>query len=137
MPNCPKCGSRVSEGMNFCANCGAALKPLPPAPPAVQAPAPAPAPAPSRPEKYEKQEKGEKREKAEKTEKHEKREFGYVGPIIGGIILIVLGLFFYLMITINVPPHMAWSYFFIVIGIAIILVAVFAAATAARRHPPT
>jgi len=138
MPTCPKCGAKVSEAMNFCANCGAALKPSPP--PTVQAPAPptpAPAPAPSRPEKYEKREKEEKHEKTEKTEKYEKREFGYAGPLIAGTVLIALGLFFYTIMTMRVDPRQAWAYFFIVIGIVIILAAVFAVAMATRRHPPT
>jgi len=141
MPNCPKCGAKTSEAMNFCANCGASLKPSPPvaqvaAPAAAPAPAP-PLPQPSRPEKYEKQEKAEKREKAEKTEKHEKREYGYTAPIIGGIILIALGLFFYLTTIIQINPQLAWAYFLIIIGIAVISITIYLAATAARRHPPT
>ncbi len=135
MPNCPKCGAKVTEAMNFCANCGANLKPTPP--PLEAAAPPAPAPPPPRPEKQEKREKGEKREKAEKTEKYEKRQYGYVGPIIGGIIFIALGLFFYLMMTFNVDPRLILPYFLIVIGIAIVLAVIFGAAMAARRHPPT
>jgi len=40
--------------------------------------------------------KTEKREKSEKAEKHEKREYGYIGPLIGGLILIAVGLMAYL-----------------------------------------
>jgi hypothetical protein len=137
MPKCPKCGVEVTEEMNFCANCGAALIPLPPP---AQVAAPAPTPQPSRPEKsekdekHEKGEKGEKREKTEKGEKYEKRQGGYLGSIIGGIILIVVGVLIYLSITRVVISEWIWAAFFIVIGIIVI---VYAAAVATRRNPPT
>jgi len=138
MPNCPKCGAKVTEAMNFCANCGANLKPTPPlVETTAPAPTPAPAPLPSRQEKYEKHEKEEKHEKGEKTEKYEKRQYGPIGPIIGGIILIALGVFFYLMMTMRVPTSHIWAYFLVIIGIAIILSVIIGAATATRRHPPT
>jgi len=78
MPYCPKCGAEVSEGMNFCSKCGATLGPLPPR------------------VRREKEEKHEKREKSEKAEKHEKREYSYIGPLIGGLILIAVGLMAYI-----------------------------------------
>jgi len=138
MPNCQKCGTKVTEAMNFCANCGTNLKPTPqPVQAATPSPPPAPAPMPAWQEKHEKHEKEEKHEKTEKTEKHEKRQYGPIGPIIGGIILIVLGVFFYLMMTMQIDPRMAWALFFIVIGIAIILAVIFGAGMASRRHPPT
>jgi len=139
MPNCPKCGAKVTEEMNFCANCGAALIPSPP-PAQVAAPAPVPQPSRARPEKSEKNEKrekgekGETREKTEKGEKYEKRQGSYLGSIIGGIILIILGVLIYLSITGVVIGGWMWAAFFIVIGIIVI---VYALAVATRRNPPT
>ena len=135
MPNCQKCGAKVTEAMNFCANCGTNLKPSPP-PVQVAEPVPTPAPPPPR-VKYEKHEKQEKSEKGEKTEKHEKRQYGPIGPIIGGVILIALGLFFYLMMTMNFPTHFTWAYFLMFVGIAIILSVIIGAMMASRRNPTT
>ncbi|MCP8310713.1 MAG: zinc ribbon domain-containing protein [Candidatus Methylarchaceae archaeon HK02M1] len=118
MPYCPKCGTEVREEMTFCPKCGAPLK----APPAGY-----------RPEKYEKREKEEKeeREKREKTEKYEKREFGVVGPIIGGLILIFLGLIFYFQIIGFARIEILGALFFFILGIIIIIGAVYAM----KRHP--
>jgi len=138
MPNCSECGTKITEAMSFCPNCGTNLKPSPP-PVEVAAAAPAPAPLPPRvrSEKQEKREKEEKHEKGEKTEKHEKQQYGPIGPIIGGVILIVLGLFFYLMMTMTIPTQFTWAYFLIIVGIAIILLVIIGAVMASRRHPPT
>lgn len=128
MPYCPKCGAKVDEEMAFCPKCGAALK--------VEHPtAEATPPTPSRAEKAEKQEKEEKREKEEKAEKYEKREFGVTGPLIGGLILIFLGLIFYLQVTGVLRGDVAFALFLIIVGILIIVGALYAARTAARRHP--
>jgi len=136
MPNCPKCNARVTEAMSFCPNCGASLKVAP-------APAPAAAPVPpaqpvhrEKEEKREKDEKGEKAEKGEKGEKHEKRMFGPIGPIVFGVVLIMLGLLFYLRLTGWMAEPMLWAYFFVAIGIVIILAAIYGAMMASRRHPP-
>jgi cation transport ATPase len=139
MPNCPKCGAKVTEAMSFCPSCGSSLKVAQPVvqAPAPAAPAPAPTPQPHREEKHEKQEKEEKHEKGEKTEKHEKRQYGPIGPIIAGIVLIALGLIAYLSITLNLPQNLLWAWFFIVVGITIVLAALYAAVMASRRHPPT
>jgi len=141
MVYCPKCGSKVREDMVFCPKCGAALKVEKPSVEAVPAP-------PPRAEKAEKAEKGEKhekrekeereeREKREKSEKREKREFGYMGSLIGGLILIFLGVMFYLALTTPIGWATAGAIFVIVIGIIIIVGAVYAAMMATRRHPVT
>jgi len=136
MPNCPKCNAKVAEAMSFCPNCGASLKAAPPPAPAAAPAPPAPPVRQEKQEKQEKREKGEKAEKAEKGEKHEKRTYGPVGPIVFGVVLIMLGLLLYLRLTGWVSDPMAWAYFFLVIGIVIILAAIYGAIVAARRHPP-
>ncbi len=132
MPNCPKCNSKVTEAMSFCPNCGASLKAAPP-------PAPAPAPAPPvRQEKQEKQEKGEKGEKREpeKGEKHEKQGVGLLGPVIGGIVLIMLGIMAYLSIAQPSIQPMLGAYFLVIIGIVVLIAAIYGAMMASKRHPP-
>jgi len=136
MPNCPKCNSRVTEAMSFCPSCGASLKE---APAAAPAPVPAPPAPPVRREKQEKQEKGEKgekREKTEKGEKHEKQGVGLLGPIIGGIVLIMLGVMAFLSLQPDINQPMLGAYFLVIIGIVIIVAAIYGAMIAARRHPP-
>lgn len=128
--------------MNFCPKCGTDLKvtqlPSEAAPPAA---VPAPVPAPGMAEKAEKHEKQEKEEREEKHEKEEKgerreiREFGYMGSLIGGLFLILIGFIFYLTVTSALRWESAWAVFFVLIGIVIIVGAVYAAMTASRRHP--
>jgi len=128
--------------MNFCSKCGAPLKVQQPSVEAVTPTAPAP-PAPSTAEKVEKQEKGEKEEKGErhekmeKEERYEKRGVEYMGALIGGLVLIFLGLVFYLTITAAIRWEAVWALFFIVLGIMIIVGAAYAAVMASRRHPKT
>ena len=123
--------------MSFCPKCGASLKEQG----AVPAPAaPTPTPAPVRVEKEEKQEKEEREEKHEKEEKGErleKREFAFVGPLVGGIILILLGFGFYLILTSTISLQAIGAVLFIIIGIIVIAGAAYAAVMASRRHPPT
>jgi len=138
MPECKKCGAKVKEDMSFCPNCGAALKEAA-APTAPQPAASAPAPPPTH-VKYEKEEKHEKHEKHEKEEKHEKGEYAFLGPLIGGIILIIIGLMSYLQITglINeVTRGILWAFFIIVVGLLLIIGALYAMTTARRRYPRT
>lgn len=124
MSYCPKCGGKVDEEMAFCPKCGASLKGEQP-----------PAGAPSAPSPYrgEKAEKHEKEEKMEKTEKHEKREFGFVGPLIAGLILIFLGLTSYLKVTGFLGAEVVGALFLIMIGVIIMIGGFYAA----RRHPRT
>jgi hypothetical protein len=125
---CPKCGSKISEEMSFCPKCGAPLK--------VEQAA-----TEAKPRAYrrgEKAEKGEKTEKAEKTEKHEKHEYGFIGPLIGGLILIVLGLTAYLRVSgVVTDEKYIWAFFLVLIGLVIIVAAVYTLIMAARRHPKT
>ena len=139
MSYCPKCGSKISEEMTFCPNCGASLKAVQPA---VAAP-PTAAPRGEKAEKGEKQEKREKeardqREKREKGEKHEKKQYSFAGPLIGGLILIFFGLMLFIGLT---NPAMntgiLWAFFVVIIGIIIIIGAIYAATMASRRHPQT
>jgi uncharacterized membrane protein len=82
----------------------------------------------------EKGEKEEKHEKQEKTEKHEKRVYGFIGPLIGGLILIFIGLTAYLAIN-NVSTGILNALFFIIVGVAIIIGAIYGSTLARRRHP--
>jgi len=148
MATCPKCGSRVREGMNFCPNCGADLKvvPTPSTPTTAEAPSTvAPSPAqptypPEKAEKHEKQEKEEREEKQEKGEReqrYEKRESNFIGPLIGGIVLILVGLLLYWAITASLRLEIFGALFFVIIGIVIVVGAIYAIAMASRRHPQT
>jgi hypothetical protein len=129
MAQCPKCGSEVSEEMGFCPKCGAALK--------MQSPPP----AETRPrhhrrnEKSEKDEKHEKDEKGEKGEKGEKQGYGFLGPLIGGLILIFLGASFWLELTGVLSTRYMWSFFLLLVGIVIIIAALYAAFVLTKRHP--
>ncbi len=129
MSYCPKCGNKVEETMTFCPRCGASLK--------MEAARPAPPPTYRRDEKAEKQEKGEKNEKKEpeKREKHEKGEFGFIGWLIGGIIIIIIGAFAYARAVGFISSPMENAFVLLLIGIAIIIVAVWLSTNARKRHP--
>lgn len=127
MSYCPKCGNKITEDMVFCPKCGASLK-------TEQA-----TPQPQRPvtyrhEKEEKREKGS--EKGEKHEKREKREYAFIGPLIGGIILLFIGLSAYLSIT-GYNQRILWAFFFVAVGLLIVAGAIYGALMASRRHPRT
>jgi hypothetical protein len=132
MSECKKCGAKVKEDMSFCPNCGAPLREV------AAAPQPsAPTPPTTAHVKYEKEEKHEKREK---EEKHEKGEYSFLGPLIGGVILIIIGLMSYLQVTglINeVTRGVLWAFFIIVVGLLLIFGALYAMTTARRRYPRT
>jgi len=118
--------------MTFCPKCGAPLKvKQPPAEALPQEPYRV-----ERPEKHEKEEK-ERHEKMEKEERYERRELEYMGSLIGGLVLMFFGLMFYLTLTSSLRWETAWAFFFVIIGIVIIVGAVYAAMKAARRHPQT
>jgi hypothetical protein len=128
MSFCPKCGNKITEDMVFCPKCGAPLK--------VEQQASA---QPSRPPAYrhEKEEKREKGEKGEKAEKREKHEYAFIGPLIGGLVLIFIGLTAYLSISGMVERRIWGAMLFIIIGLLIIIGAAYGAMLASRRHPRT
>jgi len=133
MSYCPKCGTKVTEEMAFCPKCGAALK-VEQAPTEAK-PSPKPPQRVEKGEKREKEEKEEKGEKGEKAERREKRELGFIGPLVGGFILIFLGLMFYLQVTGALAREVAWASFLIIIGIIIIAAAIYGAIATRRRYP--
>jgi uncharacterized membrane protein YvbJ len=133
MPYCPKCGNQVDENMTFCPRCGAPLK--------GQAQARPTGPAPTyqrRDEKSEKNEKNEKdeRDRNEKNEKNEKGEHGFIGWLIGGLILIIIGIFS-LLSTSGYLTGANWAFVLVLIGIVIIIAAAYIATVAKRRSPRT
>ncbi len=128
MSYCPKCGNKVDETMTFCPRCGASLK--------VEAARAAPTQYPRRNEKSEKNEKQEKNQSHEKGEKHEKGEFGFIGWLIGGIVLIVIGFFAYASAINLIPTEMRSALVLLIIGVAIIIVAIYFSTMARKRHPP-
>ncbi|MCW4018221.1 MAG: zinc ribbon domain-containing protein [Candidatus Bathyarchaeota archaeon] len=131
MPYCPKCGNEVDENMTFCPRCGAPLK--------MEAVRPTPPPSYHRNEKSEKDEKQEKNEpeKGEKGEKNEKGEHGYIGLLIGGIVIITFGLLAFFRATGYWRINSAFEgpIIMLIIGVVIIIVAVYYSMTGRRRHP--
>jgi uncharacterized membrane protein YvbJ len=129
MSYCPKCGAEVSEEMTFCPQCGAALK--------VTETLPSEHYRREKGEKQEKREKDEKTEKGEQPEKYEKQEFGILGPLVGGLILILVGFMFYLETTGAITFESIGPYVLVIVGL-IVIVGVIAGAVMARgRHPRT
>ena len=137
MPYCPKCGAQVDETASFCPRCGAPLKVEYVSPPTVtETPPPAvteaPPPTYARSEKTE--EKAEKHEKREKNEKYEKREHGFIGPLIGGVILLFIGAAIYAGVM-GWNSNLLWALFFVLIGALVIVAGIYGVVIAARRHP--
>jgi ribosomal protein L37AE/L43A len=132
MSYCPKCGNKIDVTMTFCPHCGASLKGTTPTkstpPPQLY----------QRNEKNEKQEKHERDRHPEKGEKQEKGETGFMGFLIGGLILIIIGIFSILNITNNyLTSGQDLAIMLFIIGIIIIVGAVYVATTARKRFPAT
>ncbi|MCL4436619.1 MAG: zinc ribbon domain-containing protein [Thaumarchaeota archaeon] len=111
---CRECGAIIPTDAKFCPSCGAAVAPQP-IPPAAAAP------PPRREYRGEKQEKGEKREKEEKDEKAEKKGGDRTGAVTGGLVLIWLGISFYLAQTRVISWSVWWAYFLTGLGVIIIV----------------
>ena len=134
MPYCHKCGTEIKEKDAFCPQCGAALN----AGAHPQPPRPA---EPYRREKGEKDEKTEKNEKQEKMEKneqpekYEKQQYGVLGPLFGGIIMIFVGIMFYLAVTGSIDFRSIFPFILFVVGGIVILGVVVGAVMARGRNP--
>jgi preprotein translocase subunit SecF len=117
--------------MSFCPKCGASLT-------LGRATAPPSAETGSAPyRRYEKtEEKSEKHEKHEKQEKYEKREYSFIGPLVGGLILLFIGLSLYLA-AVHISTTTLWAFFFILIGLLVIIGGVYGTIMSRRRHPRT
>jgi uncharacterized membrane protein YvbJ len=129
MSYCPKCGAKVTEEMTFCSQCGAALK--------VKTTMPPERYRSEKGEKQEKQEKGEKNEKGEQPEKYEKQEFGIIGPLIGGLILILVGFMFFMVTSGAIAFGSIVPYVLVVIGLIVIVGVLVGAVMARGRNPKT
>jgi len=117
MPYCPKCGNQVDDTMTFCPRCGASLK--------VDSGARATTPPYS----------PQYRQKGEKAEKQEKGSYGFVGWLIGGLVLITIGIFSILSINFNFDVRQGWAFFLLIIGIIVIVGAIYIATQARKRSP--
>ena len=85
-------------------------------------------------EKRVKSEKGEKGEKTEKGEKAEKREGDPIGTVFGGLVLIVLGIAFYLVVSGRIDWTQWWAYFIAGLGAVLLLDALMRAALPEYRR---
>lgn len=109
---CHRCGSPLPQGSTFCPKCGTPV-----------AGSQAGAPQQPFPMAGQRQEKGEKSEKNEKREKDEKgrRQGGYIGPVIGGLVLVWLGISFFLQDNNFLPSSTWWAYFLVGLGAILVL----------------
>jgi uncharacterized membrane protein YvbJ len=111
MPYCPKCGNKVDETMAFCSNCGTALKRTTPSQAAPES---------------EEQEKQEKHENPANVEIQDKNQYGFVNFLIGGLILIIVGVFAILDLTSrSLTSGQDVAIMLIIIGIIIIIGAIY------------
>ncbi|MGD0644955.1 MAG: zinc ribbon domain-containing protein [Candidatus Bathyarchaeia archaeon] len=132
MSYCPKCGNKVDDTMVFCPHCGAPLKGAT----SNQAASAQPYRRSEKAEKNEKQEKRGKHEHPEKGERQEKGEYGFVGFLIGGLILITVGIFSLLDLSnYYFTPGQDLAIMLFIIGIIIIIGSVYVVIGARKRFP--
>ena len=86
-------------------------------------------------EKHEKNEKNEKNEKGEHQEKYEKHEYGILGPLVGGAILILVGFMLYLSVSGILNFRSIFPFFLIIIGAIVLLGVAIGAVMAKGRNP--
>lgn len=135
VPNCPKCGSEVDETMVFCPRCGASLRAESMLDWRDELRARRREWRERRRELRSQRRQSRKSEKEEKWEKTEKHEYLFLGPLIGGLVLIIFGAFLYLLIAGGYGAQMLTALFFVFVGVIIIAAAVYGVIMAGRRHP--
>jgi zinc-ribbon domain len=123
---CANCGRKVPQDAAFCPNCGNQTASATSTPPSSSTPPPY-AYGRHRHEKQEKQEKGEKSEKNEKG-----RGGDMSGALAGGMILIWLGVTFFLQENGYISSSNWWAYFLMGIGAILIIQGVMRYATSRR-----
>lgn len=127
MPYCPKCGSEVDERMVFCPKCGASLKTEKPLDWREQR------------RQWREQRRQWRHEygQVEWREKYEKHEQLFIGPLIGGLVLIMLGFLFYLGLTNSLNWQILEAIFLVITGLIILAGALLAYALRRRisKHP--
>ena len=121
MPYCAKCGSKVTEEMVFCPKCGSSLR--------------AETTARVSRARDEKREKGEKNEKQEKGEKNEKSETSRSWALIGGMVLVILGVLSIAAIYVDLSEAWRNAIFLVILGVIIIVVALYGVVRASQRNP--
>ena len=109
MPFCPRCGTENESETGFCKNCGYSMS-------------------------------GERPRtrswaREEKFEKQEKQEASALGQLVFGLIVICVGIMFYITVNNIVPARRAWPYFAIIVGLVVVVLTVFGSRIALKRHP--
>jgi uncharacterized membrane protein YvbJ len=116
---CPKCGNKVDEAMVFCPHCGTSLKDAttssqaPPAQPSLK----------------------EKNQDLEKVERNEKSEYGFLGYLVGGLILITIASFALLDLSHPSNSSQDLAAMLLTIGVIIIVAGIYVAITIRKRFP--
>ena len=137
MPYCPKCGSEVDEKMVFCPKCGAQLRMEQPAGLRDEWRTKRREWRKQRREQRRQRRQAEKSEKEEKWEKTEKHEYMFLGPLIGGLALIVVGAFLYFLIVGGFGAQLLGALFLVFVGLIIIVAALYSVLVRERRHSRT
>jgi uncharacterized membrane protein YvbJ len=126
MSYCPKCGGKVEETNLFCPTCGTALK-VPTTP--IQTIQTTPVQTSTQCGEQQTQEKQEPQENPENSpivELQKKNQYGSVNYLIGGLILIVVGIFSIVYLTSRfLATGQTLAVMLIVIGVIIISGAVY------------
>ena len=135
MPKCPKCGSEVDDQMVFCPKCGASLRTESTADWRDELRARRREWRERRRQLRNQRRQAARSEKEGQRERTEKHEYIFLGPLIGGSVLIIFGAFLYLIIQRGYSSQILLALFLFFIGVIIIAAAAYGAIGAGRRHP--